>query len=122
MRNLAIDGFNYWIENCSVEKMGAGYKEPWEPKNKGEVMFLMNAFFQADKEKNHLLKPSEFVVFLKKINLYSASLGNFVDDREETHLKKYALANRLQEHIDGVSFIDYLIFSRISSELSQSEA
>ena len=45
MRNLAIDGFNYGIENCSVEKMGAGYKEPWEPQNKGEVMFLMHAFF-----------------------------------------------------------------------------
>lgn len=71
------------------------------------MKMMSEAFAQADANKDGLLDPQEFAVFLAELMRIGAAKGNYEDDRPETPGKWYALANRITPNVEGITIEDF---------------
>ena len=107
----AEDGYIQWRDNSTPEQKanGSAEVEKWnDPEYAASEMKMMSdTFAQSDANKDGLLNPEEFNVYMAELMRIGAAKGNYEDDRPETPAKWYALANRINPSVDGVSLEDF---------------
>ena len=84
------------------------------PDFKAQRMARVNTIFaEADADGDQILNAAEWEVFHRKSDEDKAAEGSFVDNREGRGAAKYALLNRINPDVEGVTMAD--IFTAIAA-------